>query len=165
MRSPRILAAGLAALVLLGACSSAATTAPTAAPTAAPTPAPATPAPAAAGASLSVGGLVATPLSLSEADLRALGPVQVTADHPKTGSHQYEVVRLSVLFEKAAVKAEATTVVLTGADGFAAEVPMADVKACADCMVAFGDPGQLVMVMPGMSGKAWVKGVVKIEAK
>ena len=44
------------------------------------------------------------------------------------------------------------------------EVAYADVEACADCLVAF-DGSDLIMVMPGMSSKAWAKMVIKIEVK
>ena len=91
---------------------------------------------------------------------------KITADKPKVGSTDFEGVRLSVLFEKAGVKAEAKTLTITGADGFTADVALSDIAACADCMVAFGDSaGHLQMVMPGMSNKAWVKDVVKLELK
>ena len=110
--------------------------------------------------------MVATPLSLSEADLHALDVATITTDKPKGGSADFSGVRLSVLFEKAGAKAEAKTLTITGADGFSADVALSDVAKCADCMVAFGDSaGHLQLVMPGMSGKAWVKDVVKLELK
>ena len=170
--SRRVLPLLLVAIVgLSAACQAAATPSPTAAPTAtpaaAPTTAPTAPASASATtAGLSVTGLVATPLSLSEADLHAMDVAKITADKPKGGSADFAGVRLSVLFEKAGVKAEATTLTIAGADGFSADVALSDIATCADCMVAFGDSaGHLQMVMPGMTGKAWVKDVIKIELK
>ena len=161
----------IAVLGLGAACQAAATPSPTAAPTATPAavPSAASTAPASASATtagLSVAGLVAMPLSLSEADLHALDVAKITADKPKAGSTDFTGVRLSVLFEKAGVKVEAKTLTATGADGFSADVALSDVAKCADCMVAFGDSaGHLQLVMPGMSGKAWVKDVVKLELK
>ena len=104
---------------------------------------------------------------MSEADLNAMDVATITATMPKsTGSATFKGVRLSVLFQKAGVSASAKTVSITGADGFVADVALSDVTACADCMVAFGDSaGHLQMVMPGMSGKAWVKDAVKLELK
>jgi DMSO/TMAO reductase YedYZ molybdopterin-dependent catalytic subunit len=154
----------VAILALSAACQGSATPAPTVAPSAAP---PAMASASATAAGLSLTGLVATPLSLSEADLHAMDVAKITADKPKGGgSADFQGVRLSVLFQKAGVNADAKTASLTGADGFVADVALGDIAKCADCMVAFGDsPGHLQMVMPGMTGKAWVKDVVKIELK
>ena len=144
-------------LAATAACQGAATSAPSAAPSAAASP---------AAAALSVTGLVATPLALREADLHAMDVATITADQPKVGSASFQGVRLSVLFQKAAVGADAKTATLTGADGYATDVALADIAACADCMVAFGaTPGHLLTVMPGMAGKAWVKDVVSITLK
>jgi tungstate transport system substrate-binding protein len=124
------------------------------------------PAPAAS-AALTVTGLVAQTLNLSDADLKAMNPVEITATHPKSGEQKYTGVRLSDLFAKAQLKPEAKTLVFTASDGFSAELDVATVNACTDCMVAFTDTaGVYQLVMPGQtSGKMWVKGVVKIEAK
>ena len=50
-------------------------------------------------------------------------------------------------------------------DGYTAEVPLADVLACADCIVSFRSKGGFSTVLPGFSGKAQVKGVVEIQVK
>jgi DMSO/TMAO reductase YedYZ molybdopterin-dependent catalytic subunit len=147
----------VAILAASAACQAAATSAPSAAPSAAASP---------AAAALSVTGLVATPLALSEADLHAMDVATITADQPKVGSASFQGVRLSVLFGKAGISADAKTATLTGADGFASDVALSDIASCADCMVAFGaTPGHLLSVMPGMSGKAWVKDLVSIALK
>ena len=105
-------------------------------------------------------------LSLSDADLRALEVVQITAEHPKKGPQDYEGVRLSTLLNLAKVKPEATKLVITASDGFTAEVFLAEVLAIPDCLVAFSDePGVYNMVMPTLPSSVWTKGVVKIEVK
>ncbi len=150
--------------VALSACAPAATPEPTAAP--APTAIPATEAPAApaapAGASLVVTGLVNAELTLTTADPAGLEVVKVTAEHPKKGSGDYEGVRLNVVLEKAGLKAGAGALIISASDGFTNEVSLADVKACADCLIGISE-GAFNMVMPGLSSKAWVKEVVKIE--
>jgi hypothetical protein len=152
-------------LAASAACQGAATSAPSAAASPAASPAASAVASATA-AGLSVTGLVATPLALSEADLHAMDVATITADQPKVGSASFQGVRLSVLFQKAGVSADAKTATLTGADGYAADVALSDIASCADCMVAFGAmQGHLLMVMPGMAGKAWVKDVVSIALK
>ena len=116
-------------------------------------------------ADLEIGGLVEKPLAFTEADLRAMEVVQISAEHPKSGMQDYEGVRLNALLEMAGVKGEATKLVLTASDDYSAEVALADVTACEDCLVAFTEePGVLNLVMPGMSSKAWIKDIVKNRA-
>jgi hypothetical protein len=143
-----------------------ATEPPTAAPaTEAPATAPATEVPA-AGPSLTVMGLVANELSLSESDLRAMDVADIEAERPKKGKQAYTGVRLSVLMAQAQVKPEAALLVITASDGFSAEIDLPAVTACADCMLAFTDtPESFLAVMPGQSSKAWVKDVVSLEFK
>jgi tungstate transport system substrate-binding protein len=123
------------------------------------------PAPASA-AALTVTGLVTLELKLSDADLKALTVVEITAEHPKSGSQKYSGVKLSELLAKAQLKPEAKTLVFTASDGFSAELDVATVNACADCLVAFTDAaGVYQLVMSGQSSKLWVKTIIKIEAK
>jgi len=113
---------------------------------------------------LTVTGAVDTELSLSEADLRGMEVIQLSAEHPKNGMTDYEGVRLSEVLAKAGVQSGASALLFTASDGYESEVAYADVEACADCLVAF-DCADLNMVMPGLSSKAWAKMVVKIEVK
>ena len=139
------------AAMLLSACGPAAT------PTAAP---------AASGGTLAITGLVDKPLNLSETDLRAMSPATITADQPKVGSASFTGVRISDLMTAASVQSGAATLALTGSDGYSAQIDMATLKACADCMVAFTDtPGTFLAVMPGQAGKVWVKNLIKLEFK
>jgi len=138
-------------------------------PTATPAPKPTdTPAPAAAagGVEITVNGKVSSELKLTLADLQALGPVKIQAPHPKSGEvGTYEGVLLSVIMEKAGAAADATTLVATASDGFSAEIPYADLTGCQDCMISFNDEGEVQLVMPGMSSKAWVKGIAQLTLK
>jgi len=113
---------------------------------------------------LTVQGKVSRELKLTLDDLKALGVEKLTAEHPKNGPTEYEGVRLSKVLDKAGLAADAATFVFSASDGFSAEVAVADVKGCADCLVAI-DGSTLNMVMPGMPSKSWVRMVVSIEAK
>lgn len=115
-------------------------------------------------ADLMVSGLVANPLAFVEDDLRAMEVVQITAVHPKKGSQDYEGVRLNSLLEMAGVDSAATCLLLTASDGFTAEVMLADITACADCLVAFTEEvGVFNLAMPGLPSNTWMKDVTKIE--
>ncbi len=133
-----------------------------AAPTAAP---PAEPAGAPEEVALTVKGKVGQELALSLDGFKALGTVQVTAEHPKNGPQEYEGVLLDTILSKAAVQDGATELAMTASDGFESTVALADLEGCENCLVALGQEDSLSMVLPGQSTKAWVKDVVTIEIK
>ncbi len=131
-----------------------------------PTVAPTEAAPATVTGELVVIGAVEKPLGLKEADLRGMKVAKITAEHPKSGKAEYEGVRLGDLLALAKPAAGAAKIVFTAADGYSAEATLADVLACADCMVAFTNtPGKLKLAMPGMSSGLWVKDIKQIELK
>lgn len=114
---------------------------------------------------VTVSGAVANSLSLSLEGLRSMEVVQITAEHPRHGPTDYEGVRLNALLDAAAPSAEATTLVFTASDGYSAEVPLADVRACTDCLLAFETDGTLTTVMPGMASNLWVKQINSLEVR
>jgi len=139
--------------------------APATTPAAAATPTVASTTPAGE-ADLAITGAVEQELALKESDLRAMEVVQIKAEHPKKGMTDYEGVRLSTLLDQAKVKSEAKKLVLTADDAFVAEVFLAEVQSCADCLVAFTDtPGKFNLVMPGLPSTVWVKSIVQIQAQ
>jgi hypothetical protein len=141
----------------------AATPKPTEAPK--PTIAASSSASSAAQGGLTITGAVDKSLTLDLAALKAMSPVKIKAEHPKQGMQDYEGVRLNALLDQAKVKETATKLVMTSGDGFVSEVPLADVKKCADCLIAFADGGKFNAAMPGMASNFWAKDVVKIEVK
>jgi DMSO/TMAO reductase YedYZ molybdopterin-dependent catalytic subunit len=136
-------------------------------PAATNTPVPtATPEPVASNADLVITGLVGKEQSWTEADLRGMEVVKITAEHPKQGMTDYEGVRLNALLDLAQVKPEAKKLVLIAADGYKSEVFLAEVRACTDCLVAFTDtPGVLNLVMPGLPSSVWSKDIIRIEVQ
>jgi hypothetical protein len=141
--------------------------APTAVPPTAipPTAVPPTAAPAAGTAALVITGLVDKETSFTMDELHAMDVVTLEAEHPKKGKQTNTGVRLNALLALAGPKAEAATLEFLAGDGFTGEAPMADVLACADCLIAFNESGQLKSVMPGMASNLWVKDVIKITLK
>ena len=77
----------------------------------------------------------------------------------------YIGVRISDLLSKADPKDDATTLVLVADDGYTAEVALAEIQECADCIVALRNQGGFSIVAPGFPGNAQVKGVVEIQVK
>lgn len=114
---------------------------------------------------LQITGLVGQEQALTMDQLKAMDVVTVEVEHPKKGPQTGEGVRLNALLDLAQVKPEATTLVILAADGFSAEVALADVRACADCLIAFNNEGNLKSMMPGQQSNAWVKDVIQLELK
>jgi hypothetical protein len=102
---------------------------------------------------------------LTDAELRALGVVTKTLEHPKKGATEYEGVPLTAVLEAAGVTDAVATLEFVASDGYSAEVPAAEVLACADCLVSFDEAGEYALAMPGLPSNAWVKGIARIEAK
>jgi hypothetical protein len=162
-----VLVLAVAAFAVAG-CGSTTTTTTAAPATTTTAAAPATTGGAAAGGAsgtLVAKGLIDKPATWTVADLEKLNPVTITAEHPKTGSQEYTGVKLADLFKLLAVQAAAKTLAVAASDGFTAEVPLSDIAASADSMLAIGDDGKLNMVMPAMSSKSWVKDVTSWEFK
>ncbi|NLT36461.1 MAG: molybdopterin-dependent oxidoreductase [Gaiellales bacterium] len=118
-----------------------------------------------ASGTIAVKGMVETPMELTVDSLKAMTPVTITATHPKQGDQEYTGVRFSDLATALKVQDAATTVTLGAADGFMAEVSMDELAASPDAMIAIGDDGKLNAVMPGMTGKAWVRDVISMDFK
>ncbi|MBN2113356.1 MAG: hypothetical protein JW785_04435 [Acidimicrobiia bacterium] len=117
---------------------------------------------AAAGAALLLSGDFAQPLNLTMAGLEALAVVELTLEHPGKGEQAYTGVRLNGLLDLAGAAAGATTLTFIASDGYEAEAPLAGVRACVDCLVAFDEEGGLRLAMPGFESGLWVKDVVEI---
>lgn len=116
-------------------------------------------------AALKVTGNVDSEVGWSEKDVRAMNTAQAEFTNKDGETNTYTGVPLNDLLDKAGAKSDATTIVFVADDGFTSEVDLAEVKACADCIVSFRDEGGFTMVMPGFSNKAQVKGVIEIQVK
>jgi hypothetical protein len=114
---------------------------------------------------VAVKGLVDDPMTLTAAELEKMTVAEITVDHPKLGMTDYRGVRLSDLFAALGVQSGATALTMTASDGYMAEVPLADIQANADAILAIGDDGKLSVVIPGIEAKSWVKDVVSLEFK
>lgn len=111
-------------------------------------------------------GLVDNPLALTDIGLHNMSVATATLEHPKNGPTEYTGVKLSDLLDEANLQAGAATLTLTGSDGYTYDIAVTDAQACSDCMLAFTETsGVYNLAMPGLPGKAWVKGIASIEVK
>jgi len=116
-------------------------------------------------AALKITGKVATPIGWTEEVVRAMKTVDVQSTNKDGQTETYTGVLLTDLLALAGPASDATTLVFVADDGFTAEVPLAEVLACADCIVSFRSKGGFSTVLPGFSGKLQVKGVIEIQVK
>jgi len=119
----------------------------------------------AAGAGIKVTGKVNTELTMTEVEVKAMPTMQAESKNKEGVASTYTGVSLKAILDKAGIKSDATKVVFVADDGFTAEAPLADVQACDTCIVSFREKGGFSMVMPGMSNKLQVKGVVEIQVQ
>ncbi len=127
--------------------------------------APAAEAPAGGDVAFKVTGMVNAEQSMTDAQLKAMETITADSTGKDGSTTTYTGVAVMKLLEAAGVKEGAATVAFVADDGYSAELPLADVLACADCIVGFRDDGKYQLVMPGFPGNAQVKGVVEINVK
>ncbi|MBM4465533.1 MAG: hypothetical protein FJ014_08285 [Chloroflexi bacterium] len=103
-------------------------------------------------------------MAWTEDELRAMDTLDVDYTGKDGTTTTYTGVPMNALL-KLAGAGEGATLVLVASDGYTAEVAMTDVQGCTDCIVAFDPAGGLRAVLPKLSGKAQVKGIVEIQVK
>jgi hypothetical protein len=112
---------------------------------------------------LQVTGAVENEVGWTEEEVRAMETMEAESTNKAGETKTYTGVSINALLDMAGVTDEATTVVYVAEDGYTAEVPLADVQACADCIVSFRNQGGFSIVMPDFPGNLQVKGVVEIQ--
>jgi DMSO/TMAO reductase YedYZ molybdopterin-dependent catalytic subunit len=118
-----------------------------------------------ANAALKITGNVESEVGWTEEKVRSMDAIQVEAANKSGEMESYTGVLLSDLLGKATPKDGATTLVFVGDDGYTAEVPLADLEGCADCIVAFREGGGFSTVFPALANNTQVKGLVEIQVK
>jgi tungstate transport system substrate-binding protein len=114
-------------------------------------------------AALKISGLVENEMSWSEAEVKAMETMEAQSTNKSGETSTYTGVAISMLLEMAGVKPEATRVVFVSGDGFTGETTLAELQACADCILSFRNQGGFSSVMPGFPGNLQVKDVVEIQ--
>jgi len=113
---------------------------------------------------LTVSGAVEQELMLSIKDLQDMGSVDVEYTDKDGETETFTGVSVNDVLAEAGLSGDASAVVFVASDGYEAELPLADLAGCGDCVVAF-DGDELRMVLPGFSGKVQVKGVIELNVK
>jgi tungstate transport system substrate-binding protein len=117
----------------------------------------------AGGITLKITGNVGQEVGWTEEEVRAMETMEAQSTNKQGQTETYTGVSINTLLEMAAPAADATTVVFVADDGYTAQVTLAEVQGCADCIVSFRTKGGFSVVMPGFPGNVQVKGVVEIQ--
>ncbi len=114
---------------------------------------------------LKVSGKVAQAMAWTEAEVKAMQTIDVEAENSKGEKETYTGVPFTALLTLAAPQSDATTLLLMADDGYTVEIPLADVQACANCIVSFRSEGGFTSRMPGFPKNTTVKGLIEIQVK
>ncbi len=117
------------------------------------------------GAALKITGNVNQEIGWLEEDVRAMETMEAESTNKEGETSTYTGVSINKLLEMAGPASDATTVVYVADDGYTAEVSLAEVQGCADCIVSFRNQGGFSIVMPDFASNLQVKGVVEIQVK
>lgn len=112
---------------------------------------------------LRVTGNVTREQAWNEEQVKSLPTLEVESTNKEGETSTYTGVLISTLLAEAGPTAEASTVVFVAEDGSTAEVDLAEVTTCGDCIVSFRNQGGFSIVMPGYPGNMQVKGVIEIQ--
>ena len=116
-------------------------------------------------AAFKITGNVQTEVGWTEEKIRSMDTIDVQYTNKSGETATNTGVRISDLLSKADPKEGATTVTFVADDGYSGEAPLADVEACAECIVSFRNQGGFSIVAPGFANNVQVKGVVEIQVK
>jgi len=100
--------------------------------------------------------------ALSMEQLEGMDSIVSEATKKDGSTTEYTGVLVTDLLDAAG--AAGGTVVFIASDGYEAELSLAELEECADCIVAF-DGEELRMVLPGFPSSVQIKGVVEIQVK
>ena len=117
-----------------------------------------------ADAAFKITGAVETEIGWTEEQLRSMDTMEAQSTNKAGETSTYTGVSIDDLLGKAGVEG-ASTLTFVADDGYTADVPLADVQACADCIISFRNQGGFSSVLPGFPGNVQVKGVVEIQVK
>jgi DMSO/TMAO reductase YedYZ molybdopterin-dependent catalytic subunit len=116
-------------------------------------------------AALKITGAVENEIGWTEEKIRSMDTIEAESTNKQGETSTYTGVLIDDLLGKAGPNDGATTLVFVADDGYTAEAPLADIQACADCIVSFRNQGGFSIVAPGFPGNVQVKGVVEIQVK
>jgi hypothetical protein len=116
-------------------------------------------------AALKITGNVTEEIGWAEEEVRAMDTIEAQSTNKEGETKTYIGVPINALLGLAGVGEGAATIRFVADDDYTADVPLADVQACQDCIVSFREQGGFSIVMPGFPGSVQVKSVIEIQVE
>lgn len=116
-------------------------------------------------AALSITGNVTKPIGWSEKDVLKMDSVEVESENKDGEIKTYTGVKINNLLALTELSSGATTLEFIGEDGATAEIALAELQGCDDCIISFRSQGGFSVVLPGFPGKLQIKGVMELKVK
>ncbi len=113
---------------------------------------------------IAISGAVKNTAGWSADQLRAMEIVDVDYTNKDGEVTTYTGIPIVALLEAAGIEEGAQTVTLVAADDYAAEVSLAELQACPNCIIGF-DGDSYRVVMPDFPSNLQVKDIVRIEVE
>ena len=110
-------------------------------------------------------GMVNEEKAWTEEEVNALDTIDVESTDKSGQKETYTGVLIADLLNLAGPQSDAATLVFVAEDGYTAEIPLAEILACANCIVAVDDDGGFRTVLPDYTGKMQVKGLIEMQVK
>ena len=114
---------------------------------------------------LKITGQVEQEMGWSEDQIKAMETMEAKSANKSGEAKTYTGLSITSLLDLTKPKAGAKAVVYVADDGSTAEIALAELQACQDCIVSFRSQGGFSIVMPGFPGNVQVKEVVEIQVK
>ncbi len=116
-------------------------------------------------AALKTTGKVTAETGWTVAQLNGFEQLEAEVTNKSGEVNKYTGASLVALLTEAGIAADAETITLVAGDGYSVDVAWAELKGCANCIVAVQDDGTLRSVLPGFPGNTGVKDLVEIGVK
>lgn len=114
-------------------------------------------------AALEITGAIAEERTFTAEALRALGTRETDYTDKEGEVTTYTGVTIAALLEEVGAAADATTLLFTASDGYQAQVPLADLTGCPECIIGFQAQGGFRVVMPEFPGNVQVRDLIAIQ--
>jgi len=114
---------------------------------------------------LKITGKVDNEKTWTEAEIKGMKTMEAERANKEGVMETHTGVSINDLLNEAGVQGDATKVFMVAEDGYEAEVVLADLQACSNCIVSFQTQGGFSSVLPDFPNNVQVKGIVELRVE
>jgi hypothetical protein len=115
--------------------------------------------------SIKVTGKVDNEKTWTEDEIKGMKTMEAERANKEGVMETYTGVSINELLNEAGVQGDASKVFMVADDGYEAEVALADLQACGNCIVSFITQGGFNSVLPDFPNNVQVKGIVELRVE